>query len=115
MNGHIVIHTDHGNIKIQKNAKGMSFIDLDSVEGEVALEFVLTVRGNMDGFTRREISKAHEAREAQGMMGHQIDRDFLGMVRANMIANCPVIVSAAQNANDIFCPDLAGVRGRTVH
>ena len=112
--GHFVIHTDQGNIKVQKNSKGMPFIDLDSVEGEVALEFIQTVRGNMDGFTRREIDEARAAREAQGMMGHPTDRDFLGMVRANMITNCPVTVSAAQNANDIFGPDLAGVRGRTV-
>ena len=48
------------------------------------------------------------------MMGHPTDRDFLGMVRGNMVANCPVTVSAAQNTNDIFGPDLAGVRGRTV-
>jgi len=112
--GHFVIHTDQGNIKVQKNSKGMPYIDLDSVEGEVALDFVQTVRGNMEGFTRREVEEAREAREAQGMMGHPTDRDFLGMVRGNMVANCPVTVSTAQNANDIFGPDLAGVRGRTV-
>ena len=112
--GHFVIHTDQGDIKVQKNSKGMPFIDLDSVEGEVALEFVQTVRGNMDGFTRREIDEARAAREAQGMMGHPTDRDFLGMVRGNMIANCPVTATAAKNAHDIFGPDLAGVRGRTV-
>jgi hypothetical protein len=31
-----------------------------------------------------------------------------------MITNCPITVSAAENANLIFGPDLAGVRGRTV-
>jgi len=72
--GHFVIHTDQGNIKVQKNSKGMPFIDLDGVEGEVALEFIQTVRGNMDGFTRREINEARAAREAQGMMGHPTDR-----------------------------------------
>ena len=48
------------------------------------------------------------------MIWHPTDRNFLGMVRACMITNCPVTVSAAQNANDIFGPDLAGVRGRTI-
>ena len=112
--GHFVIHTDQGNIVVRKNSKGMPFIDLDGVDGEMALDFVQTIRGNYDGFTRREVEEARAAREAQGMMGHPTDRDFLGMVRANMIHNCPVTASAAENANRIFGPDLAGVRGRTV-
>ena len=78
--GHYVIHTDHRQFKVQKNSKSMPFIDLDSVEGEVALDLVQTVRGNMDGFTRREVEEAWAAREAQGMMGHPTDRDFLGIV-----------------------------------
>jgi hypothetical protein len=36
------------------------------------------------------------------------------MVRANMILNCPIKDTAVINANHIFGPDLAGVRGRTV-
>jgi len=48
------------------------------------------------------------------MIGHPTDRDFLGMVRANYILNCPVTKSAVKNANQIFGPDLAGVRGRMV-
>jgi hypothetical protein len=31
-----------------------------------------------------------------------------------MISNCPVTVSAVNNAHQIFGPDLAGIRGRTV-
>jgi hypothetical protein len=112
--GHFVVHTDHGNIVVKKNEKGMPYIDLAGVDGEVALDFVQTVRGNMEGFTRREVEEARAAREAQGMVGHPTDRDFLGMVRANYIMNCPVTESAMKNANLIFGPDLAGVRGRTV-
>ena len=112
--GHFVIHTDYGNIVVKKNEKGMPYINLTGVDGEVALDFVQTVRGNMEGFTRREVKEARTAREAQGMVGHPSDRDFLGMVRANYIMNCPVTESAVKNANLIFGPDLAGVRGRTV-
>ena len=48
------------------------------------------------------------------MVGHPTDREILGMVRANMITNCPATESAVHNANRIFVPDLAGVRGRMV-
>ena len=113
--GHFVVHTDHCNIVVKKNEKGMPYIDLAGVDEEVALDFVKTVQGNMEGFTCCEVEEARAAREAQGMVGHPTDRDFLEMVRANYIMNCPVTESAVQNANLIFGPDLAGVRRRTVH
>jgi hypothetical protein len=112
--GHFVIHTDQGNIPVRKNSKGMPYIDLDGVDGEMAVDFVQTIRGNMDGFSRREVEEAREARMAQAMMGHPTDREFLGLVRSNLITNCPVSTTAVTNAHAIFGPDLAGVRGRTV-
>ena len=48
------------------------------------------------------------------MMGCPSDRDFTGMVRERLLANCPVATSDVQNANQIFGPDLAGLRGKTV-
>jgi hypothetical protein len=36
------------------------------------------------------------------------------MVCDGMISNCPVTVNAVKNAHQIFGPDLAGIRGRTV-
>ena len=48
------------------------------------------------------------------MLGHPTDRDFLGMVHGGMISNCPVTANAVKNAHQIFGPDVAGIRGRTV-
>ena len=92
----------------------MPCIELDGVDGEVALDLVQKIRGNMEVFTRWDVEEAHAAREAQAMMGHPTDCDFLGMVRANLITNCPVPATAVMMAHTIFGPDLAGVRGRTV-
>ncbi len=80
----------------------------------MALSLVKIVRGNKVGYTKREFDKARKAWEAQAMIGHPTDQDFLGMVCANMILNCPIKDTAVINANRIFGPDLAGVRGRTV-
>ena len=41
--GHFIIHTDQGNIVVKKNEKGMPYIDLNEVDGEVALDFVQMV------------------------------------------------------------------------
>jgi hypothetical protein len=48
------------------------------------------------------------------MLGHPTDREFLGMIRANMINNCDITETAVKNAHTIFGPKLAGVRGLTV-
>jgi hypothetical protein len=133
--GCFVIHTDQGDIVAKNNNKGMPYLYVREVEAGVALSFVQmtigaveaervapdkgvsfvqTVRGNMDGYTQREVEDARAAREAQALVGHPTDRNFLGMVRSGMISNCPVTPTAVQNANRIFGPDLAGVRGRTV-
>jgi hypothetical protein len=80
----------------------------------VVLSLVQTVRGNMEGFTRREVEEARKACKAQGMLGHPTDCDFLGMVRGGMITNCPMTPTAVQNAHQIFGPDLAGIKGKKV-
>ena len=120
--GAFICRTKDGDVVLKNNGKGMPYLDLREFEAEavrsfapeVALSFVQTVQGNMEGFTRREVEEAQKAREAQAMLGHPTDRDFLGMVRGGMISNCPVTTNAVKNAHQIFGPDLAGIRGRTV-
>jgi hypothetical protein len=88
--GHFIIHADQGNIIVKKNKKGMPFLDLAGVDAEVALSFMQTVRGNMEGFTKQEVEEARVAREVQAMVVHPTDRNFLEMVHAHMIPNCLV-------------------------
>jgi hypothetical protein len=69
----------------------------------------------MEGYTQWEVEETCTAQEAQAMLGHPTDRDFLGMVHSGMITNCPPVSPDAMiNAYRIFGPYLAGVRGRTV-
>ncbi len=70
------------------------------------------VRKNFEGFTKHEIKIAQEARRLQGMIGNPTDREFTGMVREKLIANCPVTAHDVQNANQNFGPDLANLRGK---
>ncbi|KAL3810038.1 hypothetical protein ACHAXA_000207 [Cyclostephanos tholiformis] len=110
--GKFIIHSDAGDIVVRNNKQGMPYLSLKELEGEVALclvqNAVKTVRGQMEGFTKREVEEARAAREAQAMLGHPTDREFIGMVRSNMIANCNVTDSAIKNAHAIFGPNLAG-------
>jgi hypothetical protein len=116
--GHFIIHTDNkGDIVLKNNSHGMPFFNVKEVEADALCliqDTIETVWSNMEGFTKREVEEAKAAREAQGMLGHPTDRKFLGMVCSNMISNCSITENTVKNANLIFGPDLAGVRGRTV-
>jgi hypothetical protein len=82
----------------------MPYLDLCK-EAKVALSLVQMV------MLQQKVEEACVAHEAQAMFGHPTNRDFLGMVRYGMIVNCPVSPTAMLNANRIFGPDFAGVRG----
>ena len=81
-------------------------------EGTVAL--VQTVRGNYEGYTKRKVLKAKEARRAQAMMGNPSEKDYKTMVSNNLIPECPITSTDITNARAIFGPDLPSVRGKTV-
>ena len=106
----------------KNNGKGMPYVDLREFEAKAvlsfasnaALSFVQTVQGNMEGFTRRKVKEAQQAHEAQGMLGHPTDCNFLGMIHGGMISKCPMTANAATNTHRIVGPDLAGIRGRVV-
>ncbi len=73
---------------------------------------ITTVRGNLEGYTRHKIEKAHDARRLQRMIGNPTERKLEGVVREKLIVNCPVTVQDVRNANRIFGLDLANLRGK---
>ena len=81
-------------------------------EGTVVL--VQTVQGNYEGYSKREVLKAKEARRAQAMMGNPSEKDYKTMVSNNLIPECPITSTDITNARAIFWPDLPSVRGKTV-
>jgi hypothetical protein len=74
---------------------------------------VNTVRENFEGYSCHEVEKAKEVRRTQGMIANPTQREFAGMVREQLLTNCPVTVQDVDNANRIFGPDLANLRGKT--
>ena len=92
-------HTDQGDIFIKNNSKGMPYLDIQEPKTKATLSFIQTVWGNMKGYTRCKVQEACVMQEAQAMLGHPTDREFLGMIRSGMILNCPVTPTAVQNAN----------------
>jgi hypothetical protein len=130
-----VMHTPRGEVNFHKDKQGLPYIDLTEsgheaarmllqmVEDtkadknrtiEVGENFVQTVRGNYEGYTKQEVLQAKEARRGQAMLGNPSEKDYQGLVSGNLINNCPISSSNVSNARAIFGPDLASVRGKTV-
>ena len=47
------------------------------------------------------------------MIANPTKRGFSGMVREQLLTNCPVTLQDVGNASQIFGPDLANLRGKT--
>jgi hypothetical protein len=124
--GYYVVHTQDGPVRFYKDENGLPYINLKDLEQnpvalliqtgseEAATAFVQMVPQNYEGFTKKEVLQAKEARRAMGSIGNPSENDFKGMVSNNMIMNCPITTTAIANARSIFGPDLASVRGKTV-
>ena len=74
----------------------------------------MTVRSNYNGFSRKQIDNAATARRLLGMVASPSNRDFEGLVRYNMIKDCPITITDVKNAHKIYSPDLAAIRGKTI-
>jgi hypothetical protein len=106
------VHTPGGVVEFNSNPHGLHYLDVTNKDSGVEWILVNMVRANFEGFTWHEVEKANEARCLQEMIGNPTEREFAGMVCEKLITNCPVTVHNINNANRIFGPDLANLRGK---
>jgi hypothetical protein len=74
------VHTQDGIVEFKPCERGLHYHDVSNDDG---LMLVNTVRGNFEGYTRKEIERAREARQIQGMIANPTEREFSAMVREN--------------------------------
>jgi hypothetical protein len=108
------VHTEDGIVEFKPSKKGLHYHDTSEDSSNFECMLVNTVRDNFEGHTKQDIVKAKEDRRLQGMVGNPTDKEFKRMVREKNITNCPVTVQDVENANHIFGPDLANLRGKTI-
>jgi hypothetical protein len=123
--GYYVVHRLNKLVRFYKDDEnGLTYINLDesskeatallvqTSSEEAATAMVQTVRGNYEEYTKKEVPQPKEVRQALGMIGNPSKGDFKGIMRKNMIKNCPVTTDPITNAPTIFGPDLASIRGK---
>jgi hypothetical protein len=106
------VHTQDGIVEFKPCERGLHCHDVSNDESNIGLMLVNTVRGNFEGYTRKEIERVREARCIQGMIANPTEREFSAMVREKLLANCPVTVQDVNNAHHIYGRDLTNIRGK---
>jgi hypothetical protein len=100
---------------------GMPFIDMNNLHEHVrgfrqteSLVCVETVRGQMEGFTKEQVQRATEARNAVAMMAHPPVEKLKRLVSTtNVIKNIPFDAQDLTNSDIIFGKDRGAIRGKT--
>ena len=118
------VFTKAGIVEFKPTKKGLHALDItDNPEAAYLLvndadlaydSPVQTVRKNYEGFTKKQIQQATQARRIMGMIGAPTEREYQALVRLNLLKDCPISNADIINANKIFGPDLANIRGKKV-
>jgi hypothetical protein len=106
------VHTDEGIVEFKPSAWGLHYHDVSDPESNTELVLMNTVRGNFEGYTCHKVKRAREVQCIQGMIANPTEREFAGMVREQLLTNCPVTIHDVDNANQIFGPDLTNLKGK---
>jgi hypothetical protein len=75
--------------------------------------FVTTVKGNMEGFTKKEVEGAKQARILLHSSGFPSVQALKAMIRMNQWKNCDVTAQDVDNMVEIFGTDVAVLKGKT--
>ena len=128
-NGVFRVFTDKGVVEFLPTEKGLHVLNLNDnpqaayllVNHGVPISndddhqlHVSTVWDNYEGFSKHQIKNAVRARRLMSMVATPSPRDFQGLVRHNLLKDCPITPDDVSNAHAIFGPDLASIRGKTV-
>jgi Reverse transcriptase (RNA-dependent DNA polymerase)/Zinc knuckle len=126
------IHKEDGSIRtFQRDVSGLYYIDaLESVKNMVLLQngdttssttklregvlLINTVREVASTFSKREYEQAKLARRLQSSIGYPSNQDMIELVKNNILINCPITVNDIHNAEEIFGPNLAALKGKSV-
>ena len=74
---------------------------------------VATTKDNLKGYTNRAFTVDTESRGELAMVEKPSSGDYINMVSSGIIHNCPVTPEAVNNANTIFGPGVASLKGET--
>ena len=77
------------------------------------LSLVNTVQENSEGYSKRQVLQAKQARDLQAILGNPSTRDLKTIIESNQLANCPVSSDDVERAEIIYGPSVPILKGKT--
>jgi len=108
------VHQHEKTILFNESNTGLYFHDIHARAIVLTNAVIEIVAANRKRFTQRQYKEARHTIELEGMVGFPSDYDYKGMVRENLLKNCPVTISHINNAKTIFGPAVPSLKGKTV-
>jgi hypothetical protein len=112
--GDFIVHRSNQglpDLKFKMHPSGLHVYDPTNNE----LVMVNTVKGNMEGYTKKQVEGAKLAKELYAKLAYPSPKDFKWAVMSNQIQNCPVTKPDIKNAKNIWGKDIAALKGKTVN
>ena len=78
------------------------------------VQFVETLQENKIFYTSRQFERAKEARDFYHAMNCPSIPDLLGILRMNLVKNCPITLEDVKIMKNIFGPDIGVLKGKSV-
>ena len=75
---------------------------------------VQTVTENEKGYSQHQLTNAKKARDLYAKVGYPLIRDFIIMIKKNMINNCPVTIEDVIRSEKINGPSVHALKGKTI-
>ena len=106
----LTVHKESGyDLKFNMHPDGLHYFD--TTVKSVAL--VQTVKGESEGFSKKQVTQARLARQFQATVVHPSVHDLKAMVASNQIANVPISVEDIDQAQKIYGPSVTTLQGKT--
>ena len=77
------------------------------------VSLIQTVAENEAEFTPRQVEKAKEARDLYAMIGRPSYRDYLAIIKNDLLPNAKITPSDVERAEKIYGKDLGAIQGKT--
>ena len=81
--------------------------------GSLQGSFLTTVSENEAGYSQAEIDCAKAARSLLAKIGRPLTRDYIKILKGNMLPNAAVTVNDVKRAELLYGPDLGTLKGKT--
>ena len=104
------VHKPNKVVAFKESNNGLFYHDTTNRD----IVMVTTVEENMEKYSDRQYRRAIAARELYTKIGCPSTNDFIALIGNGLIINCPVTEADVKIANDIFGPNVHGLKGKTV-